>query len=88
MTDLTDFIEHRKDIKKPMSERAVMMLERKIARAVSQGHDADLLIENAIIGGWQTVYPNESTLKKRLGFIEKHTDTSWSDGIDNVKRIK
>jgi hypothetical protein len=76
MTNLTDFIEHRKDIKKPMSERAISMLERKLARLEQEGHSIDLLIENAIIGGWQTVYEGEHT-RKRDNVEPKMIHRNW-----------
>lgn len=67
-----------------MSDRAKSMLVRKLERAEKEGHDIELLIENAIIGGWQTVYPNETT-KRKLGFIERHQQTGWADNVRGIK---
>jgi len=81
---LEDFYEHRIELKKPMSDRAKTMLVRNLERAESEGHSIELLLENAIIGGWHTVYPNETTKRKQnrktseVDFIELHTDRNWA----------
>jgi hypothetical protein len=72
------FLEMRQhDCRKPMSQRAVDMLVRKLSRLEAQGHDPNLLLERSIIGGWQDVYPDEST-KRAQGFAALHTDRSWA----------
>jgi hypothetical protein len=90
MIDITDFIEHRKEIKKPLTQRAERMLIRKLERLQQQGHDVELLLENAIIGGWQTVYESEATKVKRVqkthevDFIELHTNKRWREGLEDI----
>jgi len=84
---LQQFIEHRKDDKKkPMSERAVKMLVNKLHRYALQGHCPNLLLERSIINNWQDVYPSDETLLKKkkedMGFIERHTDTSWAKELN------
>jgi len=77
--NLIEFIEHRKEIKKPMTARAVKMLEKKLSRLQVQGYDPDLVLERSMINGWQDVYPHDSCKYQKQGFIEKHMDTSWAD---------
>lgn len=76
-----DFIGNRKDIKKPMTQRAIDRMRGKLERLESKGYDANLLLERSIINGWQDVFEHETCLKKRQGFIEKVTDISWSRGL-------
>jgi hypothetical protein len=84
-----EFVSARAENKKPMTERAKKMLFKKLERLEAQGHDSTKLMENSIINGWQDVYHNESTLRDKKGFIEKHKDTSWAnETTDNVKRIR
>ena len=79
---LETFVDARKlDMKKPISARGVDMLIRKLSRLESDGHCPNLLLERAIINGWQDVYADDSTMKAKPGFIETHTDDSWANGI-------
>ena len=78
------FIESRRyDCKRPMSQRAVDMLVRKLSRLEQDGHDPNLLLERSILNGWQDVYPDESTKRKEPGgFIALHFgDRSWGEGL-------
>ena len=82
---LETFVEARKlDIKKPISARGVDMLIRKLSRLEIDGHCPNLLLERAIINGWQDVYPDDST-KRAESWIDKHTDRSWRDNIIGIR---
>lgn len=78
---LQSFIDMRnEDTKKPMTQRAVDMLIRKLSRLEAQGHCPNLLLERSIIGTYQDVYPDESTRKHVAGsFVALHTDKSWAN---------
>lgn len=77
---LQSFIEMRTEIKKPFTQRALDMFVRKLVRLESQGHCPSLLMERSIIGGWQDVYPDDSTRKHVVGsFVALHTDKSWAN---------
>lgn len=83
-----DFIGNRQDIKKPMTDRAIKMLRKKLDRLESEGHCPAKLLERSIIQGWQDVYPDTSTIKTKQGFIERQTDRSWAEGLDNTTNVK
>lgn len=51
-----DFVEHRKTIRKPMTERARERMLRHLADLKSKGHDVPALMDKAIRSGWQDVY--------------------------------
>ena len=62
---LLDFYEHRKSLKKPMTDRAKELLISKIIDLYNEGNDPARLLEEAIMRGWQTVYAtNESKGRK------------------------
>lgn len=55
------FKEHRKKIKKPMSERAVELLKGKLETLAPNDKEKQIeLMDTAILNGWQTVYPDKN----------------------------
>jgi len=77
---LQSFVDMRnEDTKKPMTQRALDMLIKKLSRLEAQGHCPNLLLEKSIIGSYQDVYPDAMTMKPRESFIAMHTDSSWRD---------
>jgi len=64
---LTNYVDMRKANKKPMTDNAIYLLIKKIARERNNGHDANQMLEDAIIGGYQTVYPKDKP--KQVGDI-------------------
>lgn len=58
------FKEHRKKLKKPMTDYAVELLRRELEKLAPQNTDKQVeLIDYAIQRGWQSVYPIESSDK-------------------------
>lgn len=54
------FIDHRKKIKKPMSDRAVELLKSKLETLAPNDKQKQIdLLNTAILNGWQTVYPDK-----------------------------
>lgn len=76
---LQSFVEMRSEGKKPLTQRALDMLIKKLSRLEAQGHCPNLLLERSIISSYQDVYPDETTLKAKESFIQTHTDKSWRD---------
>ena len=56
-TLMVDYIEMRKSIKAPMTQKAVTILINKIQKLVADGQDANQLLETAILNNWKSVYP-------------------------------
>lgn len=69
---LNDFIDSRKANKKPMTQKAISLLINKITRERDNGHDASQMLEDAIVGGWQSVYPKDKP-KKTNGIVINHS---------------
>lgn len=85
---LQSFIDMREEKKKPITQRGLDMLIKKLARLEKQGHCPNLLLERSIINGdkgWSDVYPDQTTLKQPESFIAMHTEKSWADGLKLVK---
>lgn len=51
-----DFIDHRKDIRKPMTGKARDRMLTHLADLKAKGHDVLTLMDTAIRSGWQDVY--------------------------------
>lgn len=51
-----DFVEHRKSMRKPMTDRARSQMLKHLADLKAKGHDVLILMDTAIRSGWQDVY--------------------------------
>jgi uncharacterized protein YdaU (DUF1376 family) len=51
-----DFIEHRKALRKPMTDKARARMLTHLAAMQAKGHDVLALMDTAIRSGWQDVY--------------------------------
>jgi len=56
---LNDFVDSRKANKKPMTPKAISLLINKISKERDNGHCPKQMLEDAIIGGWQSVHPKD-----------------------------
>ena len=54
-----DFVQHRKDKKKPLSPVAEKRMLSRLSRFEEQGQDINNLLEKAIIRGWLDIYPEK-----------------------------
>ena len=71
---LLDFFQHRKNLKKPMTDRAKELLISKIINLYNDGNDPTKLLETAIERGWQTVYETKETSGR------KQNAENWNSG--------
>lgn len=55
------FAEMRKEIRKPMTERAMKLIVRKLARFEEQGHSSTLALEQSIMNCYADVYEPKTT---------------------------
>ncbi|HJX33914.1 MAG TPA: hypothetical protein VJ373_01945 [Desulfatiglandales bacterium] len=54
-----DFKEHRKKLRRPMSQKAEQILIKKMEHLMSQGEDPKYLLITAIERGWLSVFPSK-----------------------------
>lgn len=52
-----DFEDHRKKLKKPMTDRARSLIVAKLESLEREGHDPIAVLEQSIRRGWQDVFP-------------------------------
>lgn len=77
------FIEFRKKIKKPMTDRAVQLLIGKLKKLSSNTAEQIEILEQSIMNGWTSIYPLKGEEKKgdkgNAGF--KELDTKPTMGV-------
>lgn len=56
-----DFVEHRKQIKHPLTALAAKRFFEKVAQLRQAGHSPAKLIDTAIRNGWRDVFPRDET---------------------------
>ncbi len=56
---IDEFIKHRKQLKKPMTQKAVELFKKELNKFGSDEERIEA-INTAILKGWQTVYPNNN----------------------------
>ena len=54
-----EYVEHRKEIKSPMTERAERMGIRKLGRLVDDGDSQEDILETAIFNNWKGLWKLE-----------------------------
>jgi uncharacterized protein YdaU (DUF1376 family) len=73
----SEWIQHRKSIKAPMSDLAQAKFINQLTSLVADGHDSKKLLDTAIANGWKTVYPKEET---KLVKAKKDLPPEWRVG--------
>ena len=54
--NLKEFLDHRKDLKSPMSSIAIAKLKNKLKKLKEEGYDPEICIDHAIMNGWKSVH--------------------------------
>jgi len=70
---LVAFVNHRKFIKKPMSEHAVKLMIGKLNKMTSDVNEQIEILNQSIVEGWQGIFP----LKKENKPIRKEPTPKW-----------
>lgn len=93
---LNDFIEMREKIKKPMTEKAIELLVRKLKKLADSEEKQIAILEQSIECCWQTIYPLKSISTEEHGkenekedvFKEIEIDTSELTNEEYSKLLK
>lgn len=66
---VTDFVEYRKKIKKPMTEKALELMIEKLNDMTSDPDERIQILNQSIINGWQGVFPlkDKKPVKEKIG---------------------
>ena len=79
-----DYVAMRKQIKKPMTDRAISIAMNKLQELSGGDNDVSIqIIEQSILNGWQSFYP----LKQEAKRINKKNDfDEWGQLLDDERR--
>ena len=75
----TDFLAHRKSIKKPLSQEAQKRLIKKLERLRADGQDAVAVLDESITQGWAGVFPLKDKKPKQKQAWGDHTMVDFDD---------
>jgi hypothetical protein len=82
-----EFVEMRKKIRKPMTDKAVELIHRELLRLKGLGHDPVQVLEQSIRNGWQDVFPvREDKSNVRATDDVKSFDRARAEGTDTALR--
>lgn len=77
---ISDFVAHRKALKKPMTDHAVDLFIKKLNSLDSTKAGQIAMIEEAIERGWQTVYKHDGKTEKQRKYTNfKQRDYDFAD---------
>lgn len=63
---ILDFIDYRKNIKKPMTERALELLIKKLDEMTSDPDEKIEILNQSVINGWQGIFPLKTAKTGRI----------------------
>lgn len=63
--DWLDWVQDRKDRKKPITEKAAPLQIKKLGKYRSEGYDPKSVIENSIEGGYQGLFPSRDSQQRK-----------------------
>lgn len=76
------FIEMRKKIKKPITERACQLLIKKLTMFHNTGHDVNAILDQSTVNSWQDLYEIKPDYQsKRKGPVTFHQQQ-----VENIKQ--
>lgn len=83
---ISEFIEFRKSIKKPMTDRAVELFMKELYKLSPDPDGQISIIHQSIMNGWQSVYPLKNERKQRgvgsrAGYKQRPFNESDLDGV-------
>lgn len=79
--ELDEFIEHRKKIKKPMTDHAVELLINKLNTLADSDDERIQMLREAIEKGWQTVYKHDRG--KPPNKFNRFEQRAYGDDLEN-----
>lgn len=62
-----DWVEHRKSMRKPLTQRAAELSIRELASLQAQGFDPAKIINTSILNGWQGLFAPKPSMSVRSG---------------------
>jgi hypothetical protein len=81
-----DFIEFRKKIRKPMTDRAVELLRKKLNELASDDETKIAIINQSILKGWQGVFPLSQEQQKPTTTKETAYEKAKRESFEILKK--
>lgn len=88
LESLNSFLEYRKKIKKPMTDRAIKLLLGELDKLANNDQDKIAILEQSILNGWQGIFPlkaqqgkqyKPTNAKQEIKIVEKSSGGGVSD---------
>ena len=83
---LNDWIDYRKEIKKPLKSMSIDRIIKKLSQHSQETQEA--MVEQSIENGWQGLFdvkkqaqPDRCDKTNEMDFLELHTSTDWADSL-------
>jgi uncharacterized protein YdaU (DUF1376 family) len=81
----SEFVDHRKAIKSPMTDKAVSLFWKELLGLSVAGHDVVRCIDKAILNGWKSVYPPQAEGRSRLTPAQQRAENNRKAGEEFVR---
>lgn len=86
-TLVQSFIDHRKEIKKPFTQKALDLFTSKLEKLYHEGYDIETMVNDSIIAGYQSVFPNPRH-KQQNGAMVPANKQPWQIEKDRQLALK
>lgn len=84
--DWNGFVEMRKKIKAPLTERAKKMALESLRKLRESGQDPNLVLQQSEFNDWKGLFPVKGQSNSLQNTVSRITDRSWADQIIIEKR--
>lgn len=81
---LREFIKQRKQMKSPMSERALTLLINKLREMAKDEKTQVAILNQSIMNGWKSVYPLKESYKSKVGANGVRITGDQDDILDGI----
>lgn len=86
-TLVQSFIDHRKEIKKPFTQKALDLFTSKLEKLHHEGYDIETMVNDSIIAGYQSIFPNPN-YKQHNGVMTPVNKQPWQIEKDRQLALK
>lgn len=83
-TAFNDYLEMRKKIKKPPTDRAIELIRLKLVKMASTEDERILILEQSVRNCWQDVFPLKIDYQKEKGSAEKERVSKFEQNNNSV----
>ena len=86
---LREYIQYRKEIKAPMTVRALELMIGKLDKMASSDADKIAILNQSIVNGWKGVFPlKKNNTNKRTGNFESRDTSATYQALDSLSWLE